>query len=82
MSKSTNYKAALKKSIHSNDFEGVIKNIMLLSVKHNTDGHWQMGGRTFMELMQVLIKYRETFGSDTDMADLMLVLDNSKAESE
>ena len=80
--KSTKYKAALKKSIHNSDFEGMIKNIMLLAIKNNTDSHWQMGPRTFMELCQVMIKYREAFGSDTDMADLMLVLDNSKAESE
>jgi hypothetical protein len=78
-SKSVNYKSGLKKAIHDGDFEGMIKNIMLLAIKNNTEAHWQMGPRTFMELSQVLLKYRETFGSDTEMSELMLVLDNSKS---
>ena len=45
--KSLNYKAGLKKAIHSGDF---------------------------MELCQVLIKYRETFGSDEGFGDILSVL--------
>tara|TARA_R110000744_G_scaffold80558_4_gene158197 strand:+ start:516 stop:788 length:273 start_codon:yes stop_codon:yes gene_type:complete len=72
--KSLNYKAGLKKAIHSGDLEGVIKSVMLLAVKHNGEGDWKMSPRTFMELCQVLIKYRETFGSDEGFGDILSVL--------
>jgi hypothetical protein len=79
--KSVNYKAGLKKAIHDGDFEQMIKNIMLLGVKANTDESWRMSPRCFMELSQVLLKYKSEFGSDNEMAELLLVLDNSKSDT-
>ncbi|NBT88450.1 MAG: hypothetical protein EBT51_09130 [Flavobacteriaceae bacterium] len=76
--KSLNYTAGLKKAIHSGDLEGVIKSVMLLAVKHNTEQDWRMSPRTFMELCQVLIKYRETFGSDEGFGEILELLEGGQ----
>ena len=44
--KSVNYQAALKRAIHGGDFEGVIKNIMLMAVKNNTADDWKCSPRS------------------------------------
>ena len=72
--RSVNYKKALTTSIHNGDFEGIIRNIMLLAVKHNDETQWKMGPRTFMELTQVLLKYRQEFGGEEDMSDILRVI--------
>ena len=76
--KSVNYQAALKRAIHGGDFEGVIKNIMLMAVKNNTADDWKCSPRTFMELCQVLIKYRETFGSDEGFGEILELLEGGQ----
>jgi len=73
--KSLNYKAGLKKAIHAGDLEGVIKSVMLLAVKNNEPNDWKMSPRTFMELCQVLIKYREAFGDEDGFANILEVLE-------
>lgn len=78
--KSLNYTAGLKKAIHAGDLEGVIKSVMLLAVKHNGEQDWKMSPRTFMELCQVLIKYRETFGDDDGFANILEVLEGGSSE--
>ena len=76
--KSLNYKAGLKRAIHNGDLEGVIKSVMLLAVKNNEDADWKMSPRTFMELCQVLIKYREAFGDDEGFANILEVLEGGQ----
>lgn len=76
--KSVNYQAALKRAIHGGDFEGVIKNIMLMAVKNNTADDWKCSPRTFMELLQVLHKYRTEFGDADQMQDILSVLEGGK----
>ena len=78
--RSVNYKKALTKSIHEEDFEGIIRSIMLLAVKHNDENTWKCGPRTFMELLQVLVKYRQEFGSDQDMSEILSVLEGGQKE--
>ena len=79
--RSTNYNAALKKAIHDGDFEGVIKSIMLLAVKHNEANDWKASPRTFMELLQVLAKYRAEFGSEgDDYGEILRVLEGGSDE--
>jgi len=78
--RSVNYKKALTTSIHNGDFEGIIRNIMLLAVKHNDETQWKMGPRTFMELCQVLLKFRQEFGSETDMSEILSVLEGGNKE--
>jgi len=73
--KSVNYKKALTSSIHNGDFEAIIRNIMLLAVKHNDEQNWKMGPRTFMELCTVLLKFRQEFGSEGDMSEILSVLE-------
>ena len=76
--RSVNYKKALTQSIHSGDFEGIIRNIMLLAVKHNDEQTWKMGPRTFMELCQVLLKFRSEFGNNEDMDQILKVLEGGQ----
>jgi|TARA_R110000796_G_scaffold181827_2_gene298419 hypothetical protein len=80
--KSVNYTKALKTAIHDGDFEGIISNIMLLGVKHNSEHNWQMNPRTFMELCTVLLKFRQEFGSSNDMDELFKVLDGGKSDDD
>jgi hypothetical protein len=80
--RSVNYQASLKQAIHSGDFEGIIKCVMLLGVKHNTEMNWQMSPRTFMELCTVLLKYRQEFGNNDDMSSLLSVLNGGKSDIE
>ena len=78
--RSVNYKKALTSSIHNGDFEGIIRNIMLLAVKHNDEHQWKMGPRTFMELCQVLLKFRQEFGSEQDMSEILSVLEGGSKD--
>lgn len=81
--KSLNYKAGLKKSIHDGDLEGLIKSVMLLAVKHNTEADWKMSPRTFMEMCQVLIKLKEMgYGNSEEFADILSVLEGGKGRDE
>ena len=75
MSTNTGYKQRLKKCINEGDFEGIVKNIMLMAVKNNDPEDWKASPRTFMELLQVLAKYRQEFGND-DMADILKLVNN------
>ena len=75
MSTNTGYKQRLKKCINDGDFEGIVKNIMLMAVKNNDPEDWKASPRTFMELLQVLAKYRQEFGND-DMADILKLVNN------
>ena len=77
MSTNTGYKQRLKKCINEGDFEGIVKNIMLMAVKNNDAEDWTASPRTFMELLQVLAKYRQEFGND-DMADILKLVNNDK----
>tara|TARA_R100000781_G_C3978963_1_gene92848 strand:+ start:90 stop:329 length:240 start_codon:yes stop_codon:yes gene_type:complete len=73
----TGYRNRLKKCINEGDFEGIVKNIMLMAVKNNEAEDWKASPRTFMELLQVLSKYRQEFGND-DMADILKLVNNDK----
>ena len=75
MSTNTGYKQRLKKCINDGDFEGIVKNIMLMAVKNNDPEDSKESPRTFMELLQVLAKYRQEFGND-DMADILKLVNN------
>ena len=77
--RSRNYKASLKKAVHNGDFEGVIKSIMLLAIKHNDDTDWKASPRTFMELLSVLTKYRTEFGSTDQYEDILKVLEGGRS---
>jgi len=50
---------------------------MLLAVKHNDEEDWKASPRTFMELLQVLSKYRAEFGQD-GMEDILKVLEGGR----
>ena len=78
--RSVNYKKALTGAIHNGDFEGIIRNIMLLAVKHNDEQTWKMGPRTFMELCQVLLKFRSEFDSEQDMSEILSVLEGGSGK--
>lgn len=80
--RSINYQKALKQCIHEGNFEGIIKNIMLLAVKHNDEHNWKMNPRTFMELCTVLLKYRQEFGNDDGMAAVLSVLQGGANEED
>ena len=77
MSTNTGYKQRLKKCINEGDFEGIVKNIMLMAVKNNDAEDWKASPRTFMELLQVLAKYSQEFGND-DRADILKLVNNDK----
>ena len=77
MSTNTGYKQRLKKCINEGDFEGIVKNIMLMAVKNNDAEDWKASPRTFMELLQVLAKYRQEFGND-DMSEILKLVNNEK----
>ena len=48
-----------------------------MAVKNNDAEDWKASPRTFMELLQVLAKYRQEFGND-DMADILKLVNNDK----
>ena len=74
--RSRNYKTRLKQAVDKGDFEDVVKSIMLLAIKHNEETDWKASPRTFMELLQVLHKFRVEFGAtDGDFDDILKVLD-------
>tara|TARA_R100000742_G_C4231968_1_gene53344 strand:- start:262 stop:498 length:237 start_codon:yes stop_codon:yes gene_type:complete len=75
MSTNTGYKTRLKQCINEGDFEGIVKNIMLMAVKNNEAEDWKASPRTFMELLQVLSKYRSEFGND-DMKEILKLVNN------
>ena len=52
---------------------------MLLAVKNNEAEDWKASPRTFMELLQVLSKYRAEFG-DSGMEDILKVLEGGKED--
>tara|TARA_R100001244_G_scaffold11845_1_gene13989 strand:+ start:497 stop:766 length:270 start_codon:yes stop_codon:yes gene_type:complete len=75
--KSRTYNAQLKKAIHDGDLEGIIKSVMLLSLKANELEDWKASPRTFMELCQVLVKYRQEFGGE-DMSEIFRVIEGGE----
>ncbi len=77
MSSNTGYKQRLKKCINDGDFEGIVKNIMLMAVKNNEIEDWKASPRTFMELLQVLSKYRAEFGNE-DMSEILKLVSNKE----
>ena len=54
--------------------EGILRSVMLLAVKNNDADDWKASPRTFMELTQVLLKYRQEFGGEEDMSDILRVI--------
>ena len=56
--RSKSYQAQLKDAIYKGDMEGILRSVMLLAVKNNDADDWKASPRTFMELTQVLLKYR------------------------
>ena len=76
--RSKSYQAQLKDAIYSGDMEGILRSVMLLAVKANDIEDWKASPRTFMELTQVLLKYRQEFGGDEDMSDILSVLQGGK----
>ena len=54
--------------------EGILRSVMLLAVKSNEADDWKASPRTFMELTQVLLKYRQEFGGEEDMTDILRVI--------
>lgn len=73
--RSRNYKTRLKDAVNSGDFEDVVKSLMLLAIKHNDDTDFKASPRTFMELLQVLHKFRVEFGTtDSDFDDILRVV--------
>ena len=75
--KSRTYNAQLKRAIHDGDLEGIIKSVMLLSLKANDLEDWKASPRTFMELCQVLVKYRQEFGTE-DMSEIFRVIEGGE----
>ena len=54
---------------------------MLLAVKHNEANDWKASPRTFMELLQVLAKYRAEFGSEgDDYGEILRVLEGGEQD--
>ena len=79
--KSRNYKTRLKQEVDKGDFEEVVKSIMLLAIKHNEETDWKASPRTWMELLQVLHKFRVEFGTtDSDFADILRVVNGDNDE--
>ena len=73
--KSRNYKTRLKQAVDGGDIEEVVKSIMLLAIKHNAETDWRASPRTWMELLQVLHKFRVEFGTtDSDFEDILRVV--------
>jgi len=50
---------------------------MLLSLKANEIEDWKASPRTFMELCQVLVKYRQEFGGE-DMSEIFRVIEGGE----
>ena len=75
--KSRNYKTRLKQAVDGGDFEEVVKSIMLLAIKHNAETDWRASPRTWMELLQVLHKFRVEFGTtDSDFEDILRIVND------
>jgi len=72
--KNQTYQAKLKSAIHAGDLEGIIKSVMLLAIKANDIEDWKASPRTFMELTQVMLKYRSEFGQE-DISDILRVIE-------
>ena len=72
--RSKSYQAQLKDAIYKGDMEGILRSVMLLAVKNNDADDWKASPRTFMELTQVLLKYRQEFGGEEDMTDILRVI--------
>lgn len=81
--KSRNYKTRLKQAVDGGDFEDVVKSIMLLAIKHNEETDWKASPRTFMELLQVLHKFRVEFGAtDSDFSDILRVVNGGDVQDD
>ena len=72
--RSKSYQAQLTDAIYKGDMEGILRSVMLLAVKNNDADDWKASPRTFMELTQVLLKYRQEFGGEEDMSDILRVI--------
>ena len=72
--RSRSYQNQLRQAVYSGDFEGIIKSVMLLAIKANDIEDWKASPRTFMELCQVLLKFRQEFGEGSEEYDEMLQL--------
>lgn len=70
--RSRSYQNQLRQAVYSGDFEGIIKSVMLLAIKANDIEDWKASPRTFMELCQVLLKFRQEFGEGSEEYDEML----------
>lgn len=80
--RSKSYQAQLKDAIYKGDMEGILRSVMLLAVKANDVQDWKASPRTFMELAQVLLKYRQEFGGDEDMSGILEILQGGKDEDD
>ena len=77
--KSKNYRSRLKSAVEKGDVEDVVKSLMLLAIRVNDDEDFKASPRTWMELLQVLVKYKSEFGTgDDDFADVLKVISGGK----
>jgi len=72
--RSRSYQNQLRQAVYAGDFEGIVKSVMLLAIKANDIDDWKASPRTFMELCQVLLKFRQEFGEGSQEYDEMLQL--------
>ena len=82
LKRSKSYQAQLKDAIYKGDMEGILRSVMLLAVKANDVQDWKASPRTFMELAQVLLKYRQEFGGEEDMSGILEILKGGKSDDE
>jgi len=79
--RSRSYQNQLRQAVYSGDFEGIIKSVMLLAIKANDIEDWKASPRTFMELCQVLLKFRQEFGEGSEeYADLLKMIQGGKED--
>ena len=79
--RSRSYQNQLRQAVYAGDFEGIIKSVMLLAIKANDIEDWKASPRTFMELCQVLLKFRQEFGEGSEeYADLLKMIQGGKED--
>lgn len=79
--RSRSYQNQLRQAVYSGDFEGIIKSVMLLAIKANDIEDWKASPRTFMELCQVLLKFRQEFGEGSEeYAEMLKMIQGGKED--
>ena len=81
--KSKNYRSRLKSAVEKGDVEDVVKSLMLLAIRVNEDQDFKASPRTWMELLQVLHKFRVEFGAtDSDFSDILRVVNGGDVQDD